>query len=78
MPGTPEEAKAFGKGQDYEKMMSGLDEVAKGLKPKAAPVAIPDLLRGAPDPNQASQAAATLMTALLQGKRRNQGLTLTG
>jgi len=78
LPSTPEEAKAFDKGSDYQKLMSGLDEVAKGLKPKAAPITIPDLLKGAPEPNQASQAAATLMTALLQGKRRNQGLTLTG
>lgn len=75
IPATPEEAKAFDKGSDYQKLMSGLDEVAKGMKPKAPVAAIPNLVAGAPEPNQSNQLAAQLMAAMLN---KNRGLTLTG
>jgi hypothetical protein len=71
---SPEEAKAFEKGGDYQKALAGLDEIAKGLKPKAPPVQIPNLLAGAPDPNQGNQMAMQLMAAMMN----KRGLTLTG
>lgn len=75
LPGTPEEAKAFDKGQRFNETMAGLEDVAKGLKPKAQQVAIPNLLAGAPEPNQANQMAGQLMAAMMN---KNRGLTLTG
>jgi len=71
---SPEAAKAYDAGKSYEKLMSGLDEMAKGLKPKAPQVQIPNLLAGAPEPNQSNQMAAQLMAAMLN----KRGLTLTG
>jgi hypothetical protein len=75
LPSTPEEAKVFDKGSDYQKMLSSLDDVAKGLKPKAPVAAIPNLVAGAPEPNQSNQLAAQLMAAMMN---KNRGLTLTG
>jgi hypothetical protein len=74
LPGTPEEAKAFDKGGNYEKLMSGLDDVAKGLKPKA-PATNPFPVMAAEQPNQPNAMAGQLMAALMANKR---GLTLTG
>jgi hypothetical protein len=72
---SPEESKAFDKGTDWGKAMSGLEEMAKAASPKAPQVQIPNLLLGAPEPNQANQMASQLMTAMLNKPR---GLTLTG
>jgi len=74
LPGTPEEAKAFDKGGDYQKMLAGMDDIAKGMRPKA-PVANPFPVMTAEQPNNPNQMAGQLMAALMQNKR---GLTLTG
>jgi hypothetical protein len=74
VPGTPETAQAYDAGKSYEKLMAGLDDVAKGLKPKAA-AANPFPVMTAEQPNQPNAMAGQLMAALMQNKR---GLTLTG
>ena len=77
LPATPEEVKAFEKGGNYEKLMGGLDEVAKGLKPKQA--ADPNASVISPmtsQPNMPNQMAGELMAALMNSKKR--GLTLAG
>jgi hypothetical protein len=71
-PATP--AQAYDAGKMNEKFMSGLEEMAKAASPKAPQVQIPNLLAGAPEPNQANQMAAQLMTAMMN----KRGLTLTG
>lgn len=73
MPGTP--AEAYKLGGDREKLLSGLDEIAKGMKGKApvdpgASIITPMTSQ----PNQPNQLAYQLMAGL----RRNRGLTLTG
>jgi hypothetical protein len=75
IPASPEAAQAYDAGKNNEKIMGGLDEIAKGLHPKAQQVQVPNLLAGAPEPNQANQMAAQLMAAMVN---RNRGLTLTG
>jgi len=55
--------------------MSGLEEMSKGLNPKAPQVQIPNLLAGAEQLNQSNQMAAQLMAAMMN---KNRGLTLTG
>jgi hypothetical protein len=64
--------KPDGKASD---LSSGLDTIAKGISPKAAPPQIPNLLAGAPEANQSNQMAAQLMMAMMN---RPRGLTLTG
>jgi len=76
LPASPEEAKGFDKGSKYSEILSNLDDVAKGLKPKVTAPAIPNLVAQAPEPNQPNAMAYQLMAALMQGK--NRGLTLTG
>jgi hypothetical protein len=77
LPPPPKDPDSFIQGQDYQKLMSGLGDVAKGLKPK--PVADTGATTITPmtsQPNAPNAMAAQLMAALLQGK--NRGLTLTG
>jgi hypothetical protein len=71
-PATP--AQAYDAGKMNEKFMSGLEEMAKAASPKASQINIPNLLAGAPEPNQANQMAAQLMAAMMN----KRGLTLTG
>jgi len=71
---SPETAQAYDAGKMNEKFMGGLEEMAKGLKPKAPQVQIPNLLAGAPEPNQSNQMASQLMAAIMN----KRGLTLTG
>jgi len=63
-------------GPNYDKLMAGLEDVAKGLKPKvqqdSGAATITPMVS---QPNQANQAAAQLMTAMLNKPR---GFTLTG
>jgi hypothetical protein len=79
---TPEEKKAFDKGSDYQKLMSGLDEIAKGVKPKSnAPSDAATITGGAPQAHVSSEMAAQLMQAMMQGQQQRKlprGLTLTG
>jgi hypothetical protein len=81
--GTPEEKAAFTKGNDYAKTIAGLEEISKGLKPKvdsnaaAAAATITPMSSGA-QPNIPSALAHDLMMQILQGRRKPQGLTLTG
>jgi hypothetical protein len=80
MPQSAPEAKAFEKGVDYNKMVAGLEEISKGMKPKVDPQAAAAAATISPmssQPNQPSSLAHDLMNTLLAG-RRNRGLTLTG
>ena len=73
--GIPAPSSDYQKGQTDEKLMSGLEEMAKGMKPKVnapPPLAPPNLEAG-----QSNQLAYQLMAALMSGKK-NRGLTLTG
>jgi hypothetical protein len=73
---SPEASQAYDAGKSYEKLMSGLDDVAKGLHPKA-PAANPFPTMAVEQPNQPNAMAGQLMAALMQNKRP-RGLTLTG
>jgi hypothetical protein len=64
------------KDSPYNQAMGGLDDVAKGLHPKAAAPADAATISGmTPQANQPNQMAFQLMAQLLN---RNRGLTLTG
>lgn len=79
LPGTPEEAKGFDKGQKYNEALTGLGEIAKGLKPKpAADSGANTITPMSSQPNAPSQVSGELMAQLLQHARRPRGLTLTG
>jgi hypothetical protein len=73
----------FAPGGNFDKTMAGLDEIAKGLKPKvsdaaqAAAATITPMSVGA-QPNVPSALAHDLMMQIMQGRRKPQGLTLTG
>ena len=71
---NPDAAKAFDKGTDWGKALGSLDEIAKGLKPKA-PAANPFPVMQAEQLNQPNQMAYQLMAAMMNKPR---GLTLTG
>jgi len=78
LPATPEEAKAFASGQDWAKITSIGDDVAKALRPKAAPDnGAATISPMSVQPNQPSQLSGELMAALLKSKQP-RGLTLTG
>jgi hypothetical protein len=80
---TPQEKAAFTQGNDYAKTVAGLEEISKGLRPKvsdaaaAAAATITPMSSGA-QPNIPSSLAHDLMMQVLQGRRKPQGLTLTG
>jgi hypothetical protein len=75
---SPAEAKAFEKGTDYQKMLSDLDEVAKGLKGNKTnvPSDAATISGGAPQAHIPNAMAAQLLQAMMQSQKR--GLTLTG
>ena len=76
---APDQVQAFGQGQNYEKAMAGLDEIAKGFKgPKTQQTDLTTITPMSSQPNQPGQLSAELMNTLLQAKRRPRGLTLTG
>lgn len=76
-----EASKAFDEGKDYQKMLAGIGEVAKGLKPKSNDAALAAATTISPmsvQANQPNQLSAELMNTILQSKRKPRGLTLTG
>jgi hypothetical protein len=80
---TPAEKAAFTQGNDYAKTMAGLEEISKGMKPKvgdAAQAAAATIapMSAAAQPNVPSALAHDLMMQIMQGRRKPQGLTLTG
>lgn len=79
LPGTPEESKAFDKGQKYNELIAGLGEISKGFKPKpAGDTGANTITPMSSQPNAPSQLSAELMNTILQSKKRPRGLTLTG
>jgi hypothetical protein len=81
LPNTPEAAKSFSAGQDYGKLMSGLEEISKGIKPKAtdpnANMLTP--MSGGVDHTMGGGAASQqLLAQMLANRRRNYGMSLTG
>jgi hypothetical protein len=79
LPGSPEEAKGFDKGQKYNEALAGLETIAKGLKPKPAGDSGANTITPmSVQPNAPSQVSGELMAQLLQHARRPRGLTLTG
>jgi len=79
LPTTPEEASAFAKGEKFNKITAGLEEMAKGLKPKAAAdTGMNTITPMSSQPNQPSNLSAELMGQILQGRRRKYGISLTG
>ena len=79
LPGSPEEAKAFDKGQKYNELMAGLEDIKKGLQPKVDSKVAAEQATITPmglQPNMANKAASDLMTQLLASKRQRRGLSL--
>jgi hypothetical protein len=79
LPASPEESKGFDKGQKYNEVLTGLEQIAKGAKPKASGDSGANTITPmSVQPNAPSQVSGELMAQLLQHARRPRGLTLTG
>lgn len=63
---------------DYDKLMAGVEDIAKGFKKSAADPSANQIIPSNMQPNSGSGAAAELMAALLGAKKRPMGVTLTG
>lgn len=78
LPNTPEAAKSFTAGQNYSDLLGGLGEMAKGAKPKPAATDLNTITPMSQQPNAGIGGAQELLAQLLQNRRRNYGISLTG
>jgi hypothetical protein len=70
-------SKSFDKGVDWNKMTSGLEDVAKGLKPKSTDSKATEIIPSQSQMPQTNPLAYQLMSQLMANSRM-KGLTLTG